>query len=157
MREPMLEIRQTKEKGRGVFALEDIVQGRKILVFQGHVLKTLDLTDDLLAMQIDHDLWLCSDGSLLDDCVNHSCEPNSGFLHGDPSLYALRDIAADEEICWDYSTSIADPGWKLDCRCGSPRCRGVVLPWGELEHPVQERLRPIALSYLRGNGRKPLS
>lgn len=157
MREPRLEVRQTKEKGRGVFALEDIVHGRKILVFQGHLLKTAEMTDDLLAMQIDSDLWLCSDGSLLDDCVNHSCDPNSGFLHGDPSLYALRDIAAGEEICWDYSTSIAEAGWTLECRCGSPRCRSVILPWNELESSDQERLRPIALSYLRGNAHKPRS
>ena len=47
---------------------------------------------------------------------NHSCEPNGGFLKGDPVLYALRDIAAGEEIGWDYSTSIAEPGSRRDAK-----------------------------------------
>jgi hypothetical protein len=144
-----LEIRQTDHKGRGVFALEPIAHGQRILEFQGRVLKTAELTDDLLAMQIGPDEWLCSNGSLLDDCVNHSCDPNAGFLDGTPALYALRDIAAGEEIGWDYSTSIGEPGWTLACRCGSARCRGVVRSWGELASLERERLRPMALSYLR--------
>ena len=94
-------------------------------------------------------LWLCSDGSLLDDLVNHSCAPNAGFLTGEPVLFALRDIAAGEEIGWDYSTSISEPGWSLACRCASPDCRGVVRPWGELSVADRERLRACTLHYLR--------
>src|SRR5271156_2863035 len=109
MKIPALEIRHTEHKGRGVFALEPIARGQRILEFQGRVLKTAELTDDLLAMQIGPDDWLCSDGTLLDDCVNHSCDPNVGFVEGDRVLYALRDIAVGEEIGWDYSTSIAEP------------------------------------------------
>jgi SET domain len=149
MQFPKLEIRQTQTKGRGVFALEPIANGRAILEFKGRLLRTAELTEDLLAMQVGLDEWLCSDGSLLDDCVNHSCEPNGGFLHGDPVLYALRDIAAGEEIGWDYSTSIAEPGWALECRCGAPACRGIVRPWGELEPQDRDRLRAVALRYLR--------
>ena len=149
MEDPKLEVFVTQDKGRGVRAFEKIGRGRKILTFQGQVLTTSELTDDLLAMQIDRDLWLCSDGSLLDDCANHSCDPNSGFLNGEPVLFALRDIDAGEEITWDYSTSISSPGWTLDCRCGSTRCRGVVKAWGELETEERERLRGVSLRYLR--------
>src|SRR6267142_1403660 len=108
MHGPELEVRPTAHKGRGVFARSPIARGQMILEFQGRVLPTRELTDDLLAMQIGPDLWLCSDGSLLDDCVNHSCEPNAGFKDGEPILFALRDIAIDEEIIWDYSTSIGE-------------------------------------------------
>jgi hypothetical protein len=146
--DPKLEVRLTEHKGRGVFALESIAKGRRILAFQGEVLRTDELTDDMLAMQIDDDLWLCSDGSLLDDCVNHSCEPNAGFLDGETILYALRDIKPGEEIVWDYSTSIGWPGWTLECCCGSARCRGTVRSWGELDEKDRERLRPLALRYL---------
>jgi SET domain-containing protein len=147
--DPKLEIRQTLTKGRGVFALEPIAMGRRILAFEGHVLATADLTDDLLAMQIDDDLWLCSDGSRLDDCVNHSCDPNAGFQDGEAILYALRDIETSEEITWDYSTSIGWPGWTLECRCGSARCREVVRQWGELQPEERARLRGNALRYLQ--------
>jgi SET domain-containing protein len=149
MSEPRLEIRLTEHKGRGLFTVEPIQKGQSILRFQGCVLPSAALTDDLLAMQIDDDLWLCSDGSLLDDCVNHSCEPNAGFAAGDLVLHALRDIEAGEEIAWDYSSSIGEPGWTMECRCGSPRCRRVIRPWSELSQADRDRLREIALIYLR--------
>jgi uncharacterized protein len=148
MHGPELEVRLTAHKGRGVFTRTPIAAGQRILEFQGRVLRSGDLTDDLLAMQIGPDLWLCSDGSLLDDCLNHSCEPNAGFINGEITLGALRDIAAGEEITWDYSTSISEPGWTLDCRCESSRCRRIVRSWSELGAEDCERLRPIALKYL---------
>jgi SET domain-containing protein len=148
MHGPELEVRPTAHKGRGVFARSPIARGQMILEFQGRVLPTRELTDDLLAMQIGPDLWLCSDGSLLDDCVNHSCEPNAGFRNGEITLQALRDISAGEEITWDYSTSIAETGWTLECRCESPNCRRIVRSWGELTSEDRDRLRPIALQYL---------
>lgn len=148
MHGPELEVRLTARKGRGVFTCGPIAAGQRILGFQGRVLRGCDLSDDLLAMQIGPDLWLCSDGSLLDDCVNHSCDPNSGFGNGEIILYALRDIAAGEEITWDYSTSINEPGWTLECRCESPNCRKIVRSWGELTEDERERLRPTALDYL---------
>ena len=132
-----------------MFALEPIAGGRRILALGGRLLPTEALTDDLLALQVGVDLWLCSDGSLLDDLVNHSCDANAGFSDGEPVLYALRDIAAGEEICWDYSTSISSPGWSLECRCGSAQCRGVVRSWGELTAAERARLRGQALHYLR--------
>lgn len=147
--EPELEVRAAGPKGRGVFAWEPISAGRRILTAGGRLLATAALTDDLLAMQVGAELWLCSDGSLLDDLVNHSCDANAGFSDGEPVFYALRDIAADEEICWDYSTSISIPGWTLECRCGSARCRGTVRSWSELTADERDRLRPQALHYLR--------
>jgi SET domain-containing protein len=150
MHTPQLEIRLTPLKGRGVFTREPIAGGQKIMAFQGWVLPTEALSEDLMAMQIAPDLWLCSDGSLLDDYVNHSCEPNAGFLEGDLVLYGLRDIDTGEEICWDYSTSISQPGWSMECRCGSLRCRGVIRSWGELTPAKREALRGLALAYLRG-------
>ncbi len=147
--QPRLEVRPSGAKGRGVFALEPIQHGQHIIALEGRLLPTADLTDDLLALQVDHDLWLCSDGSSLDDMINHSCDPNAGFLDGQPVLHALRDIAAGEEICWDYSTSISEPGWTLDCCCGSPRCRGVVRGWRDLTANERGRLQKTALKYLR--------
>ncbi len=116
---------------------------------QGWLATTDELDERWFAMQVGPDLWLCSDGTHLDDCINHSCDPNAGYVTGEPILFALRDIAAGEEITWDYSTSIAEAGWRLECRCGSKNCRGIVVSWGELPAVERERLRPLALSYLR--------
>src|SRR5262245_34975968 len=94
-----LEIRDAGAKGRGLFALEPSTRGLRILAIGGRVFSSAQLPDDLLAMPIGDDLWLCSDGTLLDDMANHSCAPSAGSLEGDAVLYALRDITAGEEIC----------------------------------------------------------
>lgn len=56
------------------------------------------------------------------DTVNHSCNPNAAFGRGF-DLVALREIAADEEVTFDYSTTEADPEWQLSCVCGADVCR----------------------------------
>ena len=146
---PQLEIRRTRAKGRGVFATQAIARGEHVAVIQGWLAKTSELNENWFAMQVGPDQWLCSDGTSLDDCINHSCDPNAGFVTGEPILVALRDIEPDEEIGWDYSTSLMEAGWSLACRCGAPNCRGVVRPWGEVTADERESLRPIALAYLR--------
>jgi hypothetical protein len=100
-------------------------------------------------LQIDRDLWLASDGSQIDDCMNHSCEPNLGFTTGEKALFSLRNIEAGEELTWDYSTSLNWPGWVLDCRCGARNCRGKVRSFQELDEATRSRLRSISLAYLR--------
>jgi hypothetical protein len=149
MNDSKLEVRPAGPKGRGRFTREWIARRTRILVLGGCLLPTAALTEDLLALQAGPDLWLCSDGSPPDDFLNHSCDPNAGFLDGELILHALRDIGAGEEICWDYSTSISEPGWRTDCQCGSPRCRGGDRPWGELAAADRERLQGLVLGYLR--------
>ena len=144
-----LEVRMTPTKGRGLFAAEPIANGSFIVEMRGELLSTSRLPNEGMAMQVGDDLWLYSRGDSLDDCGNHSCDPNAGFSTGEPILYALRDIAAGEEITWDYSTSIDCDDWSLECHCGSANCRGIVRSWRELSAPQRERLRSTALHYLR--------
>jgi SET domain len=145
----VLQVRKTKLKGRGLFTASFIPAGTRVLALEGQRAKVQDLPPDSMALQIDDDWWLYSDGSSLDDCVNHSCDPNTGFARNDPVLYALRDIEPEEELSWDYSTSISLKGWSLSCLCGSKSCRGVVLSFDELTLEERRRLGPIALRYLQ--------
>lgn len=149
MTDPTLEVRDCGPKGRGVFTRTVIPCGTRVLAMQGVLLRTAELTDDLMALQVGEDLWLCSPGTHLDDLINHSCEPNLGFADGSTTLYAIRDLAVDEELSFDYSTSLSEPGWTLECRCGAPTCRGVIHAWGELSPDDRDRLQGIALAYLR--------
>ncbi|MBA3272423.1 MAG: SET domain-containing protein-lysine N-methyltransferase [Chthoniobacterales bacterium] len=57
--------------------------------------------------------------------INHSCAPNcfSRVIHGHMLFFALRDIAAGEELTLDYTPS-QHPG--RPCTCGAPNCRGVM-------------------------------
>ena len=58
---------------------------------------------------------------------NHGCEPNAG-VRGQVVLVARRDIAAGEEVCFDYETTEceASVGMGFVCRCGSRHCRGTI-------------------------------
>lgn len=57
--------------------------------------------------------------------VNHSCDPNAG-VRDCTELVALKPVEAGSEVTFDYSTSMAEDGWEMDCACGSAICRGRV-------------------------------
>ncbi len=146
---PHLEVRATQHKGWGVFTKAAIPCGARVLAMEGEQFASSAVPPESMAMQIGEDLWLCSDGSALDDYINHSCEPNVGFARDELALYALREIEAGEELAWDYSTSISECDWSMDCRCGAVNCRGVILPFGSLAFEQRVRLATFALPYLR--------
>lgn len=55
---------------------------------------------------------------------NHSCDPNLWLADATTEI-ARRDIAAGEELTFDYALATAVP-WSMPCRCGSPLCRGLI-------------------------------
>ena len=58
--------------------------------------------------------------------LNHSCDPNCEVdeIKGRVWLFAIRDIAAGEELVWDYN--LYDDEDPAPCHCGSPKCRGTM-------------------------------
>jgi uncharacterized protein len=76
---------------------------------------------------------------------NHSCAPNA-LLRKTTELFAIRDIAAGEEITFDYSTTLRrmfySRLWRMPCNCGAPRCRHFIsdvttIPRDRLRHYIQ--------------------
>ncbi|MBV8719414.1 MAG: SET domain-containing protein-lysine N-methyltransferase [Chloroflexi bacterium] len=57
--------------------------------------------------------------------ANHSCDSNLWMLDA-RTVGARREIAAGEELTLDYGLFSVAPEWRMDCYCGSTRCRGVV-------------------------------
>jgi D-alanine-D-alanine ligase len=55
---------------------------------------------------------------------NHSCAPNTAYRGLD--VVALRPIAKGEELTLDYATFMSTAMEPFACRCGSPKCRGVI-------------------------------
>ncbi len=76
--------------------------------------------------------------------ANHSCNPNAGIL-GNRHLVAIRAIAAGEEIRYDYSTTMDEDYWTLDCRCGEPGCRGLVRDFKYLPPELQRRYLDLGI------------
>lgn len=56
--------------------------------------------------------------------INHSCDPNceTDEIRGRVWIRAIRNIAANEELTYDYNLYDGDET-NADCNCGSVRCR----------------------------------
>ncbi len=127
-----LEARDCEAKaGYGVFCREPVTAGEVLVVWGGDVitgeeLAALPVERHHYALQVEENLYqIAWHGPEPADYVNHSCAPNAG-LRGQVALVALRDIAAGEEVCYDYATSEGGACPEFECHCGAPQCRGRV-------------------------------
>lgn len=139
MLHPHIEVRGSDIEGRGLFATAPIKKGELIWRKEaGEKYYTQAEIAGLSPAERNNFYRYCyqagpdqfygtPDGKAGDDAdyMNHSCDPNTWF-EADGSMTALRDIAAGDEITYDYATSESRPDFVLECRCGSPLCRGMV-------------------------------
>ncbi len=66
---------------------------------------------------------------------------------------AVRDIAAHEELTYDYSTYLNNPYERMSCHCGAPNCRGVIGNFSTLPEEVKRRY--LALGVVGGFVHEP--
>ncbi|HUV22117.1 MAG TPA: SET domain-containing protein [Gammaproteobacteria bacterium] len=132
-RSPKIEVSDNTLAGRGVVAIADIAKDEIVAIKAGNIITRAEIeqaTDNAgdMALQIDDDFYLAprnaEEVEEMSVFINHSCEPNVGF-RGQVVYVAMRDIHAGEELCHDYAMERSDD-YLLDCRCGSPLCRGKV-------------------------------
>jgi hypothetical protein len=126
--------------GLGLYARRAFQPGQSILTFEGPELsheQILELGEDqAYALQIGPDRYI--DTIPPGRYTNHSCNPNAGLLN-DRLLIALRSITPGEQIQFDYSTTMSENHWTMECRCGEPCCRRVVLDFHHLPVITQNR------------------
>ena len=132
-RSPKIEVSDTTLAGRGVIAVADIAKDEIVAIKAGNIITRAEIeqaTDNAgdMALQIDDDFYLAprspDEVEEMSVFINHSCDPNVGF-RGQVVYVALRNISAGEELCHDYAMERSDD-YALNCRCGSPLCRGKV-------------------------------
>jgi hypothetical protein len=141
----------TGDLGFGMFAQCDIGRGSIIYVFGGPL---IDLAEtkrrgerECMPIQIDHDTYI---DTMVPGCyVNHSCSPNAGIAN-DYELVALRPIKAGEEIRFDYSTTMLEQSFTMECRCGKPNCRHLVSDFTLLPPKCQRNYlqKKVVMSYI---------
>ena len=142
--------------GRGVFAGRDFAVGELLFRFAGPVIslaqavKKGDLEGN--ALQIGPATYVDLEAPGL--FANHSCEPNAGVRER-VCGYALRPIARGEEIFYDYSTTMSERRWSMQCRCGTPSCRGMIGDFHDLPAELRDRylsmriVQPFIVAELR--------
>jgi SET domain-containing protein len=116
--------------GKGLFALEDVKKGRKIVQYVGRIItnKEADEKPNRYIFEIDSKKSI--DGSPLYNIAryaNHSCNPNGITASYAPERHkifieARMDIKAGEEITIDYGKEYTSVYIKKgQCKCA--RCR----------------------------------
>lgn len=159
---PYILVRHSPIHGRGVFAGKDIPKGTRIIEYVGERIPKAEADRRaviplnrhkqdrsrgavyIFELNKRHDI----DGNVLYNTaryINHSCDPNAEteIIRGKIWIIALRDIAAGEEIFYNYGygyDSYADH----QCYCGTQRCVGYILAeehWPKLKKGRQKKLR----------------
>ena len=126
--------------GLGVFARRAIRRGEHILVFGGPIIDFAETKRrgpwECMPLQIGPNRYF--DTRPPGIFVNHACSPNAG-IRNDRDLVALRDIAAGEEIRFDYSTTMEEQSFTMRCLCGAPECRHMIADFSSLPAEVRDR------------------
>jgi hypothetical protein len=124
--------------GKGLFAAKKISTGTVLCRISG---KEMDFAHTIAlkekeshALQIDHDRYILCEPPFL--YSNHSCNPNCG-INSKMEMVALKDIQRGEELLWDYSTSMLERHWTMECSCGTKQCRKIVNDFDLLPQQVQ--------------------
>ena len=126
-----LRVGESAIDGMGVFAAEPIPQRRKIGEMRGESISVREARrrakgrDRIHIVEVSETRAI--DATLSMDAlryINHSCAANAilRIKQGRVEFYALRDIAAGEELSCDYGESHHEG--RLRCRCGAPNCAG---------------------------------
>jgi len=144
--------RRSESSGSGVCTLHSVKRGQALLIFTGPVLATmahraaLRESDEDWFLQISATEYLGPSGGL-DDFVNHACEPNCGLQFGEAGirLVAVTDIAAGEQLTFDYATTQNAYPKRFRCLCGSPRCRGEIGDFDDLPAALKRRYHELGI------------
>jgi SET domain-containing protein len=145
-------VRRSPIAGKGAFARRPIPKGTRIIEYVGERISHAE-ADRRYPEDGEHPhvlLFIVDRRTVIDAGVggnaarfiNHSCDPNCEAVIEDGRVFieAIRDIAAGEELTYDYHLTRDDAeGPEIErlypCHCGAPNCRGTML------RPRQSRRR----------------
>lgn len=128
---PLYRIDGSPIEGYGVFAVQKIKKGTKILEYIGERIDE-DEADDLgrvervLLFDVGDGIFINGDPTAPAAFVNHSCDPNchAEVIRKRVWIVADRTIQPGEELTYDYM--FAPDQEEYVCHCGSPKCRGTI-------------------------------
>jgi hypothetical protein len=133
----LLAIRKSKF-GKGLFAKANIAAGTVLCTVTGRLLtfqQTLELNEnESHGLQIGQDTYILCEPPFL--YSNHSCTPNCA-LNAQLQMFTLYDINKDEELFWDYSTSMLERHWTMPCLCGAANCSKLITDFDLLPEDLQ--------------------
>jgi uncharacterized protein len=156
-----LVVRPSRVHAAGVFTTTPVRKGIRIVEYAGPRI-TPEEADRLYDGAPRTYLYGLEDGKTIIDgeglgaYLNHSCDPNCEIdeIKNRAWIFALRDIAAGEELLWDYN--LYDDEAPAPCHCGSPKCRGTMYSreWmAKMRRKARKKSEKPAGQESRSNGR----
>ncbi|MBA3913555.1 MAG: SET domain-containing protein-lysine N-methyltransferase [Acidobacteriales bacterium] len=135
----------------GCYTTVPFAEGDYICRYDGELL-TKEEADERFEGQVETYLFGLGDGSFVihgtgvSRYINHSCDPNceSDENDGEVWIIALKDIAAGEELTYDYNLYDGDEDDEAVCMCGSAECRGSMYSPEELEARAKAKTAALA-------------
>jgi len=130
---PRLLVRSSDIHAAGVVTLDPIRRGQRIIEYDGPRLSK-DVADERYADRIVTYLFgFGENGDVIDGFapsmfLNHSCDPNceTDEIDGRVYIMAIKDIAAGDELVYEYNLYDSELEDSADCYCGAPQCRGTM-------------------------------
>ena len=153
-------IRSSDIHAAGCFTLESIPKGTRVLEYTGERITKAEGDDRYDGRPFTY-LFGVGDGEVIIDghgmamFVNHSCDPNCETDEEDDRVYiiTLRDVAAGEELTYDYWLYDGDDD--APCYCGSQSCRGSMYSPEELKKQRAKARKKEKQSELRAKKPSP--
>jgi SET domain-containing protein len=154
---PRLLIRSSDIHAAGCVTLDPIARGRTLLEYSGERIdkNTADLRYENRV--VTYLFGFGQDGDVIDGFgtgmfLNHSCAPNCATeeIKGRILIRALRDIAAGEELVYEYNLYDSDLDDNADCYCGAPECRGTMYSDDEIKRRNRALARRAAKAQVVG-------
>jgi len=142
----LIGFRKSSIHGTGGFAKAAIPSGARVIEYLG---EKISKAESLRRCEADNEyIFTLSDRQDLDGNVawnparfiNHSCAPNCDAELDEERIWivANRDIAAGEEITFNYGFDLEDYR-NYPCRCGSPGCVGYIVGAEFFEHVRKQK------------------
>jgi SET domain-containing protein len=135
-----IEVRESGVHGHGVYAMQSIAKGTRIIEYTGQRVSWEGAPNDeddphTFNFGLDNGEVINPEiGGNDARWINHGCDPNCEAIEEDDRIFicAIRDIQAGEELFYDYALEIDEPiteesKKKFACHCRSPDCRGTML------------------------------
>jgi hypothetical protein len=150
-------VKESSIDGVGVFSATAIQDGEVLIRFGGFLVHPEDVLHERAvrstSIGLSEYVSICEMVGWpkdLSDHLNHSCDPNTGFLDA-LTLVATRNVDRDEEITVDYAYWEGDQTWvlKRQCDCKSGNCRRTISgkDWQDLT--IASRLVKHASPFIR--------
>jgi len=132
-------IRSSSIHAAGCYTTQAVKKRMRVCEYDGPRF-TKEQADDRYKDRFITYLFSCGeDGMVIDGFgiamfINHSCDPNCETEDEEGRIFvmAIRDIAAGEELTYEYNLYDSDDA-EADCHCGAAKCRGTMFSEAEVK------------------------